>query len=137
MRDPNRSAGSDGNPPFIQNVMGRVVWLSGKISRQWVGWMNDIRVLNRFAELEAVAEGKGLTLTFTGEEFLVRSPDSQLWAHCASLSEVDAAVAAYAPSFCGFSRIRLRCPQAVECASRPPSWISPMPPALCPKLGSP
>ena len=58
--------------------------------------MNDVEVLNRFAQLEEDAEEKGLTLTFSGEEFLLRKLDSQLWAKCDHLREVAGAIAAYA-----------------------------------------
>ena len=58
--------------------------------------MNDIEVLNRFQQLQASAEASGLTLTFTGVEFLVRKLDSELWAKCDSLREVEAARLAYA-----------------------------------------
>ncbi|HXD43078.1 MAG TPA: hypothetical protein VN649_21115 [Ramlibacter sp.] len=85
--------------------------------------MNDVEVLNRFAQLEVDAEAKGLTLTFSGEEFLLRKLDSQLWAKCDRLREVAAAIVAYA-RMCEVGTGGSVCP---ECPSgaRSPSVPSP------------
>ena len=82
--------------------------------------MNDVEVLNRFAQLQADAEASGLTLTFSGEEFLVRKLDSQLWAKCDRLREVAGAIAAYA-RMCEFGTAGPACPQGPENASSAPS----------------
>ena len=95
--------------------------------------MNDVEVLNRFTQSLADADAKGLTLTFSGEEFLVRKRDSTLWAKCDSLREVQAAIVAYA-LMCEFGSNQPSCPQAGECSSKTALWTSASPPSACVRI---
>ena len=97
--------------------------------------MDDVEVLNRFAQLQADAEARGLTLTFSGEEFLLRKLDSQLWAKCDRLREVAMAITAYA-RMCEFGSSLEVGPHETERSLESSSWRSSSSSALRPKIAT-